>query len=152
MRRARWMTALALAPAVLVVATMPGCIAVIGNDGGEWHEHGGSRRVRLTTEERASLPQITSVADLPRVETKYANELRQLTPETTLDQFKAAFPAARFVERREVNGVATDAYAVSVQEKYRYRSESYGYLARDEQWFYFKGNRFVKTAEPNEWP
>lgn len=152
MPRARRTTALALAPAVLVLSTLPGCIAVIGNDGGEWHDHNGSRRVRLTSEERETLPRITTVADLPRVETKYANELRQLTPETTLDQFKVAFPNARFVERRDVNGNTIDAYAVGVQEKFRYRSENYGYLAHDEQWFFFKGNRFVKTAEPNEWP
>ena len=78
--------------------------------------------------------------------------LRQLTPDTTLDQFKAAFPTARFVERRDVAGVAVDAYAVTIEEKYRYRNDTYGYLAHDEQWFFFKGNRFVKTAEPNQWP
>jgi len=151
-RHRRIITALALAPAVLALITLPGCIAVIGNDGGDYHEASGNRRIRLTSDERSTLPRVTSVADLPRVETKFAAELRQLNPDTTLDQFKAAFPTARFVERRELNGSTVDAYAVTVEEKYRYRSESYGYLARDEQWFFFRGNRFVKTAEPNQWP
>lgn len=148
----RTFTALALAPAVLALSTLPGCIAVIGNDGGDYHESAGNRRIRLTSDERSTLPRVSSVADLPRVQSKYASELRGLSPETTLDQFKAAFPTARFVERREINGNTFDAYSVTVEEKFRYRSESYGYLARDEQWFYFKANHFVKTAEPNEWP
>lgn len=145
--------ALVVLSSLVGVASVPGCIAVIGNDASEAMRDGsGPRRIRLSSEERESLPRVTSVADLPRVQTKYAAELRQLSPSTTLDQFKGLFPGARFVERRSINGNAIDAYAVMIEEKYRYRGDSYGYLARDEQWFFFKDNLFVKTADPNQWP
>ena len=70
----------------------------------------------------------------------------------SLEEFKGLFPNATFAERREMGPAKMDAYSVRVEEKFRYRDESYGYMARDEKWFYFRDGVFVKWSGPDQWP
>ena len=135
--------------------SLGGCIVSIRSEEGATgptYDGNSSAKVKLSREERESLPLVQTTADLPTVRSTYADELGKLGPSTTLDQFKALFPSARFVERRESDGSKFDAYSVRIEKKFRYRDESYGYMARDEKWFYFRNDVFVKWSGPNEWP
>jgi hypothetical protein len=146
-------TRLVLGAGLLVgTLALQGCVVAIGNSAEKETAGGtGTTRCRLSSDERRELPVVTSLADLPTVSTKYAGELSRLTPHTTLAEFRQIFPMATFVERRAAGG-ACDAYSVRVCEKYRYRDESYGYVSRDEKWFYFKDDVFVKWGDPGQWP
>lgn len=136
------------------VLSLGGCIIAVKSEeaSGPTYDGNSTSRVKLSSGERSTLPQVHTTADLPTVRSKYAEELGKLGPSTTLAQFKTMFPGAKFVERRESGGSKVDAYSVRVEEKFRYRDESYGYMARDEKWFYFKDEVFVKWSGPREWP
>jgi hypothetical protein len=134
---------------------LPGCVVAVGNrsdgyviDGEGMH----ARRVQLSPEERTTLPEVVSVADLPTVRSRYADDLSRLGPSTTVEEFQAMFPQARFVERRFPTNVAVDAYSVTLEEKFRYRGKSYGLAARDEMWFYFENEMLVKRGRREDWP
>ncbi len=133
-------------------AMLPGCIVAIGNETDGVMVDGSPRRVRLTDTERHDLPMVTSVADLPTVRTRYAAQIASLSPATAVEDLQKVLPMARFVERREVAGVVTDAYSVALQERYRYKGESYGLEARDDMWFYFRNGLLVKQGAPHDWP
>lgn len=138
-----------------LVLTMGGCIFSIRTEessGAVTTDGNTTSKVKLSYEEREHLPLVQTTADLPTVRSKHAEALTKLGPSTTLDQFKALFPDAKFVERREAEGSKFDAYSVRVEEKFRYRDESYGYMARDEKWFYFRNDVFVKWSAPQQWP
>lgn len=152
MRTRRLMVGSVLAALVL---TMGGCIVSIRSDesaSGPAYDGNTTSKVKLSRDEREHLPLVQTLADLPTVRSRHAEELGKLGPSTTLDEFKALFPDAKFVERREAGGSRFDAYSVRVEEKFRYRDESYGYMARDEKWFYFRNEVFVKWSAPKEWP
>lgn len=133
---------------------LSGCVVAIGNESDAYlsESERGSRKIRLSSAEQNELPVVHTTADLPTVSTRYASELSAMGPQTTLDEFKRSFPTARFLERRESPDGPVDAYAVRVEEKYRYRSNSYGYLARDEKWFYFRNGHLAKWGAPSNWP
>lgn len=148
----------AIVVGVLVAATtllMSGCIVSIRSEEGATgpgYDGNSTAKVKLSRDERESLPLVQTTADLPTVRSTHAEALSKLGPSTTLDQFKAAFPTAKFVERRESGDSKFDAYSVRVEEKFRYRDESYGYMARDEKWFFFRNETFMKWSGPSEWP
>jgi hypothetical protein len=63
------------------------------------------------------------------------------------------FPDARFVERSAAYETPVDAYSVVHTQTYRYDGERrYGYIKRDERWFYFRDGVFVKWGKPRDWP
>lgn len=134
------------AGAVLALTAMSGCIVAIGNDSRD-----EGRQVRLTETQRGSLPVVKSYSDLPTIETVYASQLRELGPATTVEEFRTKFPDAKFVERREL-GSPVDAYSVRIDQVYRREGKSYGYLARDEAWFFFREGRFIKRGAAGQWP
>ncbi len=140
------------ATALAAVLTLPGCVVAIGNESDGTSIDSSPRRVRLTDTERRDLPVVTTVADLPTVRTKYAPQIATLSPSTTVDDLRRVLPDARFVERKQDAAGTTDAYSVNIQERYRYRGESYGLEARDEMWFYFKNGSLVKQGAPHNWP
>lgn len=148
-RRNLTLRILPLTLACIAAASLPGCIIIAEHRDSD--SSSGSR-VRLTRDERETLPRVQTVADLPNVQRRHAEQIRTLGPETTIDDFRGRLPGAYFIERRNVGGADFDAYALRLDEKYRYRDASYGYVARDEQWFYFKNGRFVKYGAPNQWP
>jgi hypothetical protein len=130
------------------ILALPGCIIVADTS---TQSDSPSRRVHLSSDERANLPRLVSLADAPTVERRYATQLASLTPEMSVEAFKSKLPQATFVERRTVNGATVDAYSVKIDEKFRYRDRDYGYVAEDEQWFYFRDGKYVKYARPNQW-
>ena len=145
----------AIALLLVGIAFLPGCVVAIGNSAKEGprtaYAGGGASRIHLTGDERCSLPVVETTADLPTVRSRHAAQIARLTPTTTVQQFRELFPNATFVERR--TGADTfDAYSVRLEEKCRYRRESYGYIARDEKWFFFKNAVFVKWGERGDWP
>lgn len=140
------------ATALAAALTLPGCVVAIGNESDGTSIDSAPRRVRLTDTERRDLPVVTTVADLPTVRTKYAPQIATLSPSTTVDDLRRVMPDARFVERKQDGQGTTDAYSVNIQERYRYRGESYGLEARDEMWFYFKNGSLVKQGAPHNWP
>lgn len=143
----------ALGAAALATAlTLPACVVAIGNESDGTYVDSSPRRVRLTDTERRDLPMVTSVADLPTVRSKYASQVAGLNPSTTPEDLRRAMPEARFVERKQDAQGTTDAYSVSIQERYRYRGENYGLEARDEMWFYFRNGALVKQGAPHVWP
>jgi hypothetical protein len=135
--------------------TLGGCIVSIKSEEGATgptYDGNSTSKVKLSHDERECLPKVQTTADLPTVRSTYADELSKLGPNTTLEQFQALFPQAKFVERREANGSKFDAYSIRVEKKFRYRDESYGYMARDEKWFFFRDGVFIKWSSPKEWP
>lgn len=140
---------------VACVLALSGCIVSIKSEEsslGPTYDGNSNAKVKLSHKEQSDLPQVNTTADLPTVRSKHSEALSKLGPSTTLEQFKALFPTATFAERREVGLTKIDAYSVRVEEKFRYRDESYGYMARDEKWFYFRDGVFVKWSGPNQWP
>ncbi|MFO0830943.1 MAG: hypothetical protein U0637_03760 [Phycisphaerales bacterium] len=138
--------------ALAAALSLPGCIVAIGNESDGTYLDSSPRRVRLTDTERRDLPMVTTVADLPTVRSKYASQIATLTPSTTVDELRRVLPEARFVERKQDTQGTTDAYSVSIQERYRYKGADYGLEARDELWFYFRNNSLVKQGAPHDWP
>lgn len=140
-----------------VLGTLPGCVIAVDTEPDIYAYESTPTRVKLTPAERDSLPVITSIADLPTIRTRYADQLATLGPTTTVEQFQSTFPQARFVERTNkanAQGVTetVDAYSVTLKERFRKRNENYGVEARDEMWFYFKNGVLVKRAGPRDWP
>lgn len=140
-------------PLLALVLAQGACVVAIGNDRYESSGATGAK-FRLAGDEYDSLPVIQNLSDLPTIERRHAAELSRLGPDTTLDQFRALFPTAQFVERRELKDPArvVDAYALRLEERYRYRGQAYGYIARDEKWFYFENGKLVKRGEPRQFP
>jgi hypothetical protein len=138
---------------VSVILTFTGCIFVSEREYVR-EDYGSTSRskVPLSSDQRQSLPTVSSTAELPTVQTRFADRIRALNVDTTVDQFRAAFPESYFVERRNLANGAVDAYAVNVDETFRYRSTDFGYRARDERWFYFRDGRYVKLGGRQEWP
>ena len=130
----------------VMLAAASGCVVAIGNEATDY----SSGKVALTPTERASVPTVQCKSELPTIRDKYSTQLAKLGPTTTVDEFKALFPEASFVERRGEPPV--DAYSLELQQKYRYANKSYGYIARDEAWFYFRNNVFVKWGSPHDFP
>lgn len=137
-------TAAAIGVAGLALA-LGGCVIAVGND------YPDSGRVKLTTSQLENTPVVDSRHELPSVRTKHAAALALLGPQTNVEEFKRLFPTATFVERL-AGPPAVDAYSVRVDEVYRYRGHNYGYMARDEKWFYFRDGAFVKFGDPREFP
>ncbi len=149
----RLMSRTALGTVALAAAlALPACIVAIGNESDGTSIDAAPRRVRLTDTERRDLPMVTSVADLPTVRSRYAAQIGTLSPYTTVEDLRRAMPDARFVERKQDALGTTDAYSVNLQERFRYRGESYGLEARDEMWFYFHNGSLVKQGAPHNWP
>lgn len=132
--------------ALAILSAAGGCVVAIGNEAVE----SPSGKVALTATERETLPTVQSKSELPTIREKYSSQLAQLGPTTTAAEFQALFPEARFVERQGEPPV--DAYSVELKQKYRFANKSYGYVARDEAWFYFKNNQFVKWGAPFSFP
>ncbi|MBS0195406.1 MAG: hypothetical protein JSR77_01480 [Planctomycetes bacterium] len=148
MNRTRTARKAATAVALLALAAIPaGCVVAIGNDTADRCAPGS--KISLTAAEREELPVIESRSEIPTIREKYSEQLSTLGPNTTFEQFKQQFPQAQFVERKDNS---TDAYSVELRQKYRYRTSSYGYLARDEAWFFFRNGTFVKWGSPHDWP
>lgn len=140
---------------VACVLSLSGCIVSIKSEEsslGPTYDGNSNAKVKLSHKEQSDLPLVNTTADLPTVRSKHAEALSKLGPSTTLEQFKDLFPTATFAERREVGPAKIDAYSVRVEEKFRYRDESYGYMARDEKWFYFRDGTFAKWSGPDQWP
>jgi hypothetical protein len=140
---------------VSCLLSLGGCIVSIKSEEGATgpaYDGNSTAKVKLSREDRDTLPLVQTTADLPTIRSTYAQELGKLGPSTTLEQFRALFPGATFVERRDAAGTKLDAYAVRLEKKFRYRDESYGYMARDEKWFYFRDGLFMKWSGPKEWP
>jgi len=140
---------------VACVLALSGCIVSIKSEEsslGPAYDGNRPAKVNLSYAERETLPQVHTTADLPTVRSRYGEALSKLGPNTTLEEFKGLFPNATFAERREVGPSKIDAYAVRVEEKFRFRNDSYGYMARDEKWFYFRDGVFVKWSGPDQWP
>ncbi len=140
---------------VACVLSLSGCIVSIKSEEsslGPTYDGNRPAKVKLSSLERGSLPLVNTTADLPTVRSRHGEALTKLGPTTTLEQFKELFPSATFAERRDAGGAKIDAYSVRVEEKFRYRDESFGYMARDEKWFYFRDGVFVKWSGPDQWP
>ncbi|MBL8999909.1 MAG: hypothetical protein JNK25_02090 [Phycisphaerae bacterium] len=137
---------LGIAALGVLLAAAAGCVVAIGNETTENH----GARVALTPTERSSLPVVQSKSELPTIRERYSAQLLALGPSTTVEQFRALFPEAKFVQRSEQPPV--DAYSVELVQKYRVGNKSYGYLARDEAWFYFQNNTLIKWGAPHSFP
>jgi len=135
----------------IVLATsalsLPGCIIVADNSGYERNP-----RNKVSWDEANKVQEVSSVSTLPTVREKYADALAKLQPGMSVDAFKAAIPAATFVEQRKADGGTQEAYSVVVREQYRYRGERYVYEHTDEAWFYFTNGGFSKWGKPARWP
>ncbi|MDX2118086.1 MAG: hypothetical protein SFY96_07890 [Planctomycetota bacterium] len=127
--------------------TLPGCIIVADNSGYERNP-----RNKVSWEEANKVQEISSVSTLPTVRDKYADALSRLQPGMSVDAFKAAIPAATFVEQRKTANGTQEAYSVVVRQQYRYRGERYVYDYSDEAWFYFSNGGFAKWGKPGQWP
>jgi hypothetical protein len=134
-----------LAGGAVGLAALSGCVVAIGNE-----SEYPSGKVALTATEKSSLPAVRSKSELPTIRDKYADQLAKLGPTTTVEEFKTLFPEAKFVERRGEPPV--DAYSVELVQKYRQANKTYGYVSRDESWFYFRNNVFVKWGAPHDFP
>lgn len=142
----RAVLASALAAAVVSAA---GCVVAIGNR----PEREDSGRIKLASDDASRVPVVESVLELPSFDDAYGSALSKLTPETTVEQFRELFPDARFVERSSAYAEPVDAYSVAHKQTYRYDGERrYGYVKRDERWFYFQAGEFVKWGKPRDWP
>ncbi len=150
--RTRPSSILALVLAAGIAACLGGCVVSIGNERHDYDSPAHGHRVRLSHAELQSLPRLDSTSDLPTVRRRYEGRLAALSPSTTVEQFRGSFPEATFAERRVRDGVTFDAYALRVEEKFRYRAHDYGYLAKDEKWLYFREGQFVKFGDANQWP
>lgn len=133
-----------------------GCVVAVGNDTTErWvTPDSGHAKFKLSGDEYDALPVIQSTSELPTISTRYSAQLARLGPGTTIEEFKSLFPQAQFIERRSMldKGREIDAYAVKLEERFRYRGTSNGYVTRDEKWFYFEDNKLVKWGEPRMFP
>ncbi|MFG0286358.1 MAG: hypothetical protein ACF8R7_18240 [Phycisphaerales bacterium JB039] len=137
----------ALAAAVLSSA---GCVVAIGNRPAA---PSSSERVRLDSDQLASIPEVESASELPSFDVAYADQLRQLSPQTTIEEFRELFPQARFMERNSSFATPVDAFAVIHKQVYRFDGERrYGHIKRDERWFYFRSDVLVKQGEARDWP
>jgi hypothetical protein len=110
-------------------------------------------RIRLAGGDVAGIPEVESTLELPTFDERYADALGRLSPETTVDQFRTMFPDARFVERNSASATPVDAYSVVHKQTYRLDGERrYGYIKREERWFYFSDGSFVKWGRARDWP
>lgn len=135
------------------LAALSGCVVSIGNER-EYRvvEPTPTQRIYLTSAERDTLPQLTTLADIPTFSSKYASSLQNMNPGTSQEEFLRAFPEAQFMERRTRDGVTIDAYRVRTQEKFRYRQNAYGYEATYIGWFFFQDGRLLKWRDTEQWP
>jgi hypothetical protein len=146
MNRPRALLAATLAAATLSSA---GCVVAIGNR----PERDDAGRIKLASDDAGRVPVVESALELPTFDEVHADALSRLTPDTTVEQFRQLFPDARFVERSSAYAEPVDAYSVVHKQTYRYDGERrYGYVKRDERWFYFGGGQFVKWGKPRDWP
>ena len=130
--------------------TSAGCVVAIGN---RPSVPSSSDRVKLDRDDLASIPEIESTSELPSFDAAYADQLKQLSPETTVEQFRDLFAESTFVERSAAYETPVDAYAVIHKQVYRFDGErKYGYVKRDERWFYFRDGVFIKQGKPRDWP
>jgi hypothetical protein len=136
------MKAIGLIASAAVLAALPGCILVATDR----HYYPASKKEleEVRQLERGDAP--------PTVRTIHQEQLSKLTPGTSIEAFKAAFPSALFVEQRDEDGHKLDAYSVKLSERYRVRGENVIQTSHDEAWFYFRDGQFVKWGEPKQWP
>lgn len=140
-----------LLTATLAAATLAasGCVVAIGNR----PEREDAGRVKLDSDDAGRIPVVESALELPTFDEANASALARLTPDTTVEQFRQLFPEARFIERSSAYTEPVDAYSVVHKQTYRFDGDRrYGYIKRDERWFYFQGDRFVKWGKPRDWP
>lgn len=143
----RTMLSIGLAAAALAAS---GCVVAIGNRPTDSDD---ASRIRLSSDEVAGVPVVESALEVPSFDEAYGRELAQLSPEMTVEEFRKLFPDARFVERTVVDGAPVDAWSVVHKQLYRYDSDRrYGYIKRDERWFYFRNGSFVKWGKARDWP
>lgn len=141
----RPLLAATLASALL---TASGCVVAIGNR----PEREEAGRIKLS-DDAGSVPVVESALELPTFDEAHAISLARLTPDTTVEQFRQLFPGARFVERSSAYQQPVDAYSVVHKQTYRFDDDRrYGYIKRDERWFYFQGDSFIKWGKPRDWP
>jgi hypothetical protein len=144
--------AMIVAAACGLAASLGGCVVSVGNERSYTVDRGPRQKIYLSAEERETLPNLTTTADIPTFAGKYASTLAGMGPATTQDEFLKAFPTAQFVERRTTSVGSVDAYRVETEEKFRYRYESYGWQATYTGWFFFKDGKLLKWRETEQWP
>jgi hypothetical protein len=136
------MKAIGLIASATVLAALPGCILVATDR--HYYPVSQKELEEVRQLERGDAP--------PTVRTVYQEQLSKLTPGTSIETFKAAFPSALFVEQRDDAGHKLDAYSVKLNERFRVRGENVIQMSHDEAWFYFKDGGYVKWGDPKQWP
>lgn len=130
-----------------VLASLSGCIVLEG--GSNW-----PRPPALTSAEAKSVPEVPT-GGVPTIRETYTPELARLTPGISVEAFKELFKEAAFIEQRTSDaGKTTDAYNISLRQRYRYRwdGDYYAWTQSEEIWFFFKEGRLVKWGEARQWP
>jgi hypothetical protein len=133
---------------VASLAFLSGCIVLQG--GSNW-----PRPPALSSAEAKQVPEVPT-GGVPTIREKFSPELARMTPGMSVDEFKSVFKdAAAFMERRTSDaGVVTDAYNISLRQRYRYRwdGDYYAWTQSEEVWFYFKDGKLAKWGEARQWP
>jgi hypothetical protein len=138
---------IATATGCAIAASLSGCIILSG--GSNW-----PRPPSLTSAEAKSVPEVPT-GGVPTIREKYAPELARLTPGMTIEAFKEIFKEAAFVEQRTTDaGKTTDAYNISLRQRYRYRwdGDYYAWTQSEEVWFFFRDGKLLKWGEARQWP
>ena len=129
------------------LACLSGCIILA--KGSEW-----PRPPRLSSAEAQAVPEVPT-GGVPTIRERYAPELGRLAPGMTVEAFKEIFTEAAFMETRTSEaGKTTDAYNISLRQRYRYRwdGDYYAWTQSEEVWFYFRDGKLSKWGEARQWP